>query len=146
MNQENDIGFRLRTLSNLVKRQLHNTFSEKHADNPTIMHGWVIHYLYDNRENDIFQRDLEQQFSIRRSTATAILKLMEKNELITREPVDYDARLKKLVLTDKAVKIHKSVIKEINSLEKTLRKDISEKEMDIFLRTIDKMIDNIKQS
>lgn len=144
MNQKNDIGFRLRTLSNLIKRKLHNSFSEKHADNPTIMHGWVIHYLYDNRGNDIFQRDLEQQFSIRRSTATAILKLMEKNELITREPVNYDARLKKLMLTDKAVEIHKSVIEEINRLENTLRKGISEKEMDIFFKTIDKMIDNIE--
>ena len=54
-------------------------------------------------EVDLRQKDFEQQFNIRRSTASNILALIEKNGLIQRESVPYDARLKKIVLTDKAI-------------------------------------------
>ena len=45
------------------------------------MHGYLIRYLYENRERDVFQRDLEKKFSISRSAVTATLQLMEKNGL-----------------------------------------------------------------
>ena len=35
----------------------------------------------------MFQRDVEAEFNIRRSTATGILQLMEKNGFLLREPV-----------------------------------------------------------
>ena len=38
------------------------------------IHGWVIGYLYDNREKEIFQKDLESTFCIARSTVTKIVK------------------------------------------------------------------------
>ena len=63
------------------------------------MQGWIIGYLYQNRDKEVFQRDIQEQFSIRRSTVTGILQLMEKNGLITRSSVERDARLKKLELT-----------------------------------------------
>ena len=103
------IGFDIRTLSILIKRYIDGSATKQYVDNLTGTHGWVIGYLYDNRDHDVYQRDLETQFSIRRSTATGILQLMEKNELILREPVESDARLKKLVLTEKALDIHKMV-------------------------------------
>ena len=144
MKHDREVGFKVRTLSNLAKRRLDSIILKKHADTPTIMHGWVIDYLYDNQDHDVFQRDLERKFSIRRSTVTVILQLMEKNELIVRQSVDYDARLKKLQLTDKAIEMHKLISNDIVELENTLRKGISEKELDDFLATIDKMIENIK--
>ena len=76
------------------------------------MQRWVIGYLSEHEGKDVFQRDLEEEFSVRRSTATGILQLMEKNELITREPVSHDARLKKLVLTPKAIEIQKRLLKK----------------------------------
>ena len=50
---------------------------------------------------DVYQRDIEQWFNIRRSSVTALLQGMEQDGFITRCAVEKDARLKRLVATDK---------------------------------------------
>ena len=47
-------------------------------DEVTVMHGWILAYLEDNREREIYQKDIEGKFGINRSTVTNIVKLMEK--------------------------------------------------------------------
>ena len=68
---------------------------ERGVDELTAMHGWILGYLCRNEHKDIFQKDIEAEFKICRSTVTNILKLMEKKGYIKRESVPYDARLKK---------------------------------------------------
>ena len=85
MPPENCIGLEIRNLSNLIRRDV-----EKHADELEFkpnkgVRGWAIDYFYENRDKDIYQKDFEEKFSIRRSTASNILKLMEKNGFITRQ-------------------------------------------------------------
>ncbi|MBR2974519.1 MAG: MarR family transcriptional regulator, partial [Clostridia bacterium] len=92
---------------------------------------------------DVYQRDLEKRFEIRRSTATQMLSLMEKNGLILRQPVSHDARLKRLVLTPKAVALHKNVEKEIKGIEESLMQGVSVEEMEIFFAVIDKVKANL---
>ena len=138
------IGFDIRTLSILNKRYIDGSATKQYVDNLTGTHGWVIGYLYDNRDHDVYQRDLETQFSIRRSTATGILQLMEKNELILREPVESDARLKKLVLTEKALDIHKMVEEDRKRTEEQLTKDIDAQELAIFRKALKQMIRNME--
>ena len=138
------IGFDIRTLSILIKRYIDGSATKQYVDNLTGTHGWVIGYLYDNRDHDVYQRDLETQFSIRRSTATGILQLMEKNELILREPVESDARLKKLVLTEKALDIHKMVEEDRKRTEEQLTKGIDAQELAIFRKALKQMIRNME--
>ena len=99
MEYQEDLGFQIRTLSHLVKRMVDQTAFSGTDAHPTGVQGWILGYLYTNQDKEVFQRDIQQQFSIRRSTVTGILQLMEKNGLITRSSVDRDARLKKLELT-----------------------------------------------
>lgn len=143
MPKQRQIGFEIRTINNLIKR-----YFEQHKpeglEESTGVHGWAIGYFYENRNKDVFQRDFELHFSIRRSTATNMLKLMEKNGLIRRESVDYDARLKKIVLTEKAIAIHKSAIENIFFLEDTLKRGISEEELKLFYKVLDKVKDNLE--
>jgi DNA-binding MarR family transcriptional regulator len=145
MDYRKRIGFEVRTLSNLIHRTFENDKTIRDVNKLTGMHSFVIKYLYDNHnKKDIFQRDLETDFSIRRSTATGILQLMEKNGLITREPVEYDARLKKLVLTQKAIAIHQSIEKEIMQIEAQLTKGITEEEINNFLAVMEKLKKNME--
>ena len=61
-----------------------------------------------NSKQDVcndFKLFIEKQFDIRRSTVTNILQGMEKQELIIRKSVNNDARLKMILLTDKAKNI-----------------------------------------
>ena len=99
--------------------------------------------LSDNDKKDIFQRDIEEEFSVRRSTATGILQLMEKNNLIKREPVSYDARLKKLVLTKKALDIQNEINQEIKAHDKKLSQNISKDDLEIFFKVMKQIRKNL---
>lgn len=143
MEYRDGLGFQIRTLSHLVKRMVDQTaFSGE--DHPTGVQGWIIGYLYDNRDREVFQRDIQQQFSIRRSTVTGILQLMEKNGLITRTSVERDARLKKLELTPKAVELHQRVERSIRQVEEHLSHCLTPEEKSEFIRLCEKIRENLQ--
>lgn len=143
MKKERHLGFEIRTLNNHVKRFVQSTKPAEFQES-TGVHGWAIRYFYENLDKDIFQRDFEARFSIRRSTATNMLKLMEKNGLICRESVSYDARLKKIVLTQKAIEMHKKATKNIEMIENTLKKGITNDELIAFYNVVDKIKANLE--
>lgn len=80
----------------------------------------IIDYIAHNEDKDVFQRDIEKEFNIRRATATSSLKLMEDRNLITRTPVKKDARLKQLKLTPKANNLSKQIDDYFNETEKII--------------------------
>ena len=144
--QNRRLGFELHRSSRLVKRYMDNDATKLYVDKMTGTHGWAIGFFYHNRDRDIFQKDFEQEFNIRRSTASNILALIEKNGLITRESVPYDARLKKITLTQKALDVQSVVEKAFESLEDTIKKDITEEELEVFFRVIDKINNNLERT
>ena len=141
MENKRTVGFEIRTLSNLIRRKV---CSSDGAESVTGMHGWVIGYLYEHKGENVFQKDLEEKFSVRRSTMTAILQLMEKHGLVKREPSKQDGRLKKLILTQKAKDIHTGFTKTIADVEKQLTSGITDEEMETFFSTLEKMKNNIE--
>lgn len=134
----------MRRLSNLIKRDVENSRIKLGLDPVKGVNGWAIAYFYENRDKDIFQKDFENKFSIRGSTASRILKTMEQKGFIERVSVENDARLKKIVLTEKAVDIHKRITKEIENREKRLRKGITEQELKQFFEVIQKLSANME--
>lgn len=128
-------------LSNKLRRRLDMLSSRKEFSGSQ---GRTLHFLLAQSE-DIFQKDIEEEYSIRPSTATELLKQMEKNGLITRESVAYDNRLKKIVLTDKALMYRKQVVDDLTALEESLIKDIPEEKLNIFFEVIEKMMDNLSE-
>ena len=145
MQHEKNIGFNVRRLTNYIKRDMEKSSASGKIILPKGVNGWAIHYFYDNREKEIFQRDFEQRFSIRRSTASNILKTMEQNGFIKRISVESDARLKRIILTDKAIKIHEEIMKDIERREAVLRKGFSDDEIEKFLGMIDRFVINLEE-
>lgn len=143
--KEKEIGFQLRTTSNLIRRNFEKIPSFNETQCLTGAHGWVIGYLYDNRHRDVYQRDFESEFKIRRSTITNMLKLMEKNGLIIREGVNGDARLKKISLTEKAMLMQKRISKDIKMLEAKISSGITDEEKEIFFKVINKIKANLEE-
>lgn len=80
---------------------------------------------------------------MRPPTATELLKKMEKNGLIYRETMANDARMKRIVVSEKALQYKDMVIADITTLEEELTKDIPQNELDVFFKVIEKMLDNI---
>lgn len=128
-------------LSNKLRRKLDMLSSRKEFSGSQ---GRTLHFLL-SQTDDIFQKDIEEEYSIRPSTATELLKQMEKNGLIVREPVAYDNRLKKIVVTDKALQYKQQVVADLTALEETLIKDVSEADLQVFFKVIEKMMDNLSE-
>lgn len=143
MNNKKHIGFEMRRISNLIKRNIDNAMSGKNFEKLTGMQGRVIGYLCHNQGKDIFQKDIENEFSIRRSTATAMLQTMEKHDLIKRVAVESDARLKRIIPTDQALKRHKVFEAEIERVENGILLGITKDEADTLFKLLDKIKSNL---
>lgn len=141
---KNHIGREVKRLDNEIHSMM--LASRQETKELTVMHNWVIGYLYRNQQKEIFQKDIEAEFSIARSTATGILQLMEKKGYLYRESVPKDARLKKLVLTEKGIRTHEQHIKSVRDIDSMMREGISEEEMETFFRLIRKMRENLEKN
>lgn len=143
MLEERAVGFEIQALSNLLKREFAAHAPQPKPNPVTAMQGRIVGMLCREPQRALFQRDIEAALQIRRSTATGILQLMEKNGLLLREPVPYDARLKRLVPTETAQRMHAAVERELAALEARLRHGLSEEELAQFFHTIDRMKQNL---
>ncbi|WP_370784450.1 MarR family winged helix-turn-helix transcriptional regulator [Ruminococcus callidus] len=139
------LGLEVHRLEKLMARQRGYSAAHQDADWQTGMHGYLLRYLYENQERDVFQRDIEKAFSISRSSVTVTLQLMEKNGLIRRDSVVQDARLKRIVLTQKAKDLHRQIEADILAFESNLARGISEEEQEVFLRVAKKMQENLRE-
>lgn len=134
-----DIGFQINGLSHLIRWITHQYAGEDGPRSGSGMYGWLIGFIYENRDKDIFQRDLQQQFSVRRSTMTGILQAMEKDGMIIRRPVERDARLKKIELTEKAVERQEKFQKNIAEIEARLSSGLTSEEKQTFIALCEKI-------
>lgn len=141
MEKKRVVGYEIHTLDNMIGRRL-AALCEK--DGLTKMQSWIIGYLYDNASKDVFQKDIEAQFHIARSTATGILQLMEKRGFLYREPVSQDARLKRLVLTEKGIGHQISIMHNLADMEQALKAGIPQEHTDIFIDVIHQMKRNLE--
>ncbi len=133
---ENHIGFNIRTLSNLIHRRINQMVAEE-EETLTAHQVWVLKYLISQAaDRDTIQRDVEKQFSIRRSTASHMLQLMERSGYILRVSVPEDARLKKLVPTRKGLDACDRMMERLDRFESMLQDGISPEELQQFLRIL----------
>lgn len=145
--EKGNIVFELKMLGNLLKKNADAHFRIlDEAEQITRMHHWIIDYLYEHRDEDTYQRDIESEFHISRSTTSNILSLMEKKELIQRLSVESDARLKKVVLTEKAVWQHLLHMETREKLDNFIENSITPEEKAELLRIIGKIREAVKAS
>ena len=138
---EKYIGKDIIVLSNRIKRRMRVAAE---ALGITDTQGRVLQYIWEESEKrEVFQKDIEDEFDIRRSSVTQIIQLLERDGLIVRESVQRDARLKKLVLTEKAIEIQKVMNGKVRELEAEMQKDISPEEKELFLKILCKNRKNV---
>lgn len=141
--KKKDIGRQLVSLNHLIKRELENEASTELV-RISAANGYILFYLHDNKDNDVFQKDLEGYFSITRSTASKVLSLMEAKELIERSAVAGDARLKRITITDKGEEMRNVLIDSRLRMEEKLSKGFTDEEITILYGYLQRMKDNMK--
>lgn len=146
MGSDREIGYEIRVLNNTIRNSINSMKLNKDIEsNPhtTRLHAWVVGFVFHSK-NPVYQKDIETEFQIKRSTASTLLASMEKNGLITRRSVDHDARLKQVILTDKARKMHETFLVTAKKVEENLARGLSDEELRNFFSTLDKISDNAR--
>ena len=102
--------------------------------------GYIMRHA---KQGEVFQRDIEKEFSLRRSTVTVMLQGFEQKGYILRVPVSRDARLKKIVLTEKAEQLQERSWREMERFHQKLEENLSEDEKEQLLNLLGKIKQNL---
>ena len=138
---EDDCGKWINMVAHKLKKRLNATLADIGI---TGVQSRVMRYILEHYEEEpIFQRDVENVFGLSRSTATGILQLLEKNEVIRREGVAHDGRLKSLVPTEKAFQLSARIYDDIRETEAIMTRDIPGDQLQLFLRLAAQMYRNL---
>ena len=151
---EKRVLYQIKTLDKLIFRTLMGDvgFDEKRIEEikknkvitPTQM--YIISYILKSPEGEVEQKDLEKVLNLRRATVSGVLHTIEKNDLIVRITNELDTRKKKIRLNSKAEEIFCENRKNFEKLEKIVRRDIEEEDLEVFFRVVEKMKQNIKSN
>ena len=95
--------------------------------------------------NYILLETLEEEFQVRKSTVSGILKLIEKNGFIYRESVKEDARLKRILPTKKAEALRPSILEHIHETEIRMTEGVSEQDLFLCKKVLYQMCQNLAE-
>ena len=138
-----ELGRNVHMLSRLLKR---NTDIEVTKYGITGVQSAMIGFIYEEtRKKDVFAKDIEKAFDLRRASSAGLIQNMEKNGLIKREMVGNDARLKKIVLTEKALELRRKLDKSIKDMEKKMQEGLTKEEVEKYLELTKKMAKNLER-
>ena len=135
----------IKKMDNHIQRYLHSLYNRKEFQDCSLMNMWVSDFLYDNRDREIYQKDVEKEFFINRATASKMLSLMEEKHLIRRTEATEDARLKRIELLPQGYELHELCISIRSQMESKLTKDISKEDLRLFKTICKQMIANIEE-
>ena len=138
------IPAQMRRVNNLIFRKINQFHRENGVENVTPMHDWIMSYLYWHKEEPVYQRDIEREFSITRSTVTNILQLMERKGYIERRSVPQDARLKQLVLTEEGICFHEKTMLCFHQTDDYVAGLLTAEENTELLRLLNKLRDALQ--
>ena len=137
--KNNDIGFYLRKLNNHIQKRSHSFYNRKEIKECSLSNLWVIDYLTDNSDKDIYQKDIETEFSINRATASKMLTLMEEKNFITRIPCEEDGRLKKIKVLPEGEKLKSICLAIRKEMEKELSFSLTQEEVETLKNILKKL-------
>ena len=141
--EKKEIGHEFRVIQRMIHHKI-EAFRAENGDTLTFVQTRTLSFLMRHPDQDIFQKDLEKELNIRRSTATEILNVLERDGYIERQSVCGDKRLKKLVPTQKAIDLGTRAMNHIQLMESILEKDISPEDLEVFYRVTDQIKKNLK--
>ena len=146
-NSTKKVSIEIKKTNHCLRRYAESLVNKAAPEDLTGIQGRIIGCIYDKSNiegKDIYQRDIEEIFAIRRSTATVMLQTLEKKGYIIKTSVKHDARLKKITLTEKAVAMQEELEPVFAAFEGTAVKGIPAEEVETLIKVLERIRTNIK--
>lgn len=146
MNHPRQVAFQLGSLANMMRRLIPTDVKARSMEGLTMRQRMIIGFIGRREPDSVYQKDIEAEMNIRRSTASVLLRQLETAGFIHRTSVEHDARLKQLTLTPKARQRLALAMGEMGRMENLLTEHITQDELDLFYRVTDKMKANLERA
>ncbi len=76
------LGLDIEKIDRIISRDMDANIMQAVGDKVTVSQAYVIDFMINTDKEDIFQKDLEKQFDLKRAAISLMLNNMEKNDLI----------------------------------------------------------------
>ena len=104
----------------------------------------ALRFIMTREPLELTQRDMEEEYSIRPSSCSEMLRQLESKGFLTRIEDPQNRRQKLLAPTEKAQKVKIPVREELDELEQTLTRGIPEEKLEICLDVLEQMLANME--
>ena len=138
----NQIGFTVKQINNIYEKELNERLKKLGI---TSSQCAVLDYLFHTNKEEVNQRDVEKNLSLKNPTVTGILKRMEEKGFILSVPNASDKRKKNIYLTEKAYDIQRKMDADRRKLDKRLMIGLTKKEVETLSRGLEKVLYNISE-
>lgn len=141
---EKDVGYQLRELGIYIKRYIESVDRDEEFQQMRGIQMWALHYLLNHQHETVVQKDLEENLSVRKSTASKLIERMLKHELVETNISPQDRRKKEIHITEKGIAFLENAHEMKKKMEADLRKNLTDDEVEQLLIIINKIKDAIK--
>lgn len=126
-----------------ITKQISEIFGKRLAEFNITRIQWIgLYYIYTNGE--ISQRELSNYMHITDSSAMRLIERLERDGLLIRSRSKIDRRILLISLTDKGTNLIKKLLPLGQEFSQELINGITEEELIIFQKVMNKMLDNVK--
>ena len=140
-----EVGKMIKSIDNLIIKNAEKMCNVEFMKEFSPMQGWILGFLYHNQNRDIFQKTLEEEFGIPKSTLAAMIKQLCDKGYVVRECAEHDTRFKKIYISQKGLNLQKKMLERFHMIEEYMYDDIPEEEMQAFIRTGKKIKHNLEK-
>ena len=138
MNIEQALIGEIKGLNIIIKRKMFEQYKDKDRQ-PSPLQFKILAYLAHHRDAEINQKDLEESLNVNKATISGALNTMEKQGLIKRTTSSIDERAKSIIMTELSKERLEEMDANYKEINEGLCKKLSNKEIEEFLNTLEKM-------
>ena len=141
MSSDKSLLNELRKINIALKRRM-SAFVLGDRKAPAVS-SMVVHYVY-LQGGSVLQKDVENEFGLRRSTASQLIKKLETDGYVTREITGNDGRSKTIYLTQEAKDRQAALAEKFCEIERQIESSLTPEEISTFKELSQKICKNIE--
>ena len=141
MKQRNQpIGFTVKQINNVFEKDLNERLK---TIGITASQCAVLDYLFRTEKEEVNQRDVERNLSLKNPTVTGLLKRLDEKGFVLCVPNASDKRRKNIYLTEKAYDIQRRMEADRKKMDRQMTRGMTKKDVAALARGLEKVLYNI---
>lgn len=138
-----DIGYMITNISYGIRQYFDAVLADH---NVTYPQSRVLTRLFSQLgKGDVNQRDLEYALGIKASSVSSLVRNLEQKGFVSCERLPQDTRNKRILLTDKGLKLRELLERSRNQAEKEMTRGLSPDQVDVFRTCLKQVMENLEQ-